>query len=252
MCWMQLGCLQAVHRIFTWQCCATWKTCWSSTTSWGLPSSWFSALFLSWEATRLWIAVTAALEPSDQKLAISLESIQVMQILHRKPLPSECHSRILNEAALGMRNRQNADMLLKVSNSLAPRVPASSRNQPLMPPRRRVSDGWHRVDGWLRLSLFWYTGLLDQSCLTIWPRSSSIAIVGLHFYKSKRPVKHWSISWPEEIMKIIWKGKSGLTAGPWLSHLARWKMDGELYLWLASSWKINRCSKMIMWFLPSS
>ena len=67
------------------------------------------------------IAVMAALEPSDQKLAICLESIQVMQILHEMPLPNARHSRILNEAALGMRNRQHADMLLKVSSSLAPR-----------------------------------------------------------------------------------------------------------------------------------
>lgn len=67
------------------------------------------------------IAVMAAVEPSDQKLAICLESVQVMQILHEMPLPNARHSRILNEAALGMRNRQHADMLLKVSNSLAPK-----------------------------------------------------------------------------------------------------------------------------------
>ena len=66
------------------------------------------------------IAVTAALGPSDQKLAICLESIQLMQILD-KPLPNERYSRTLKEAADRMRNRQTADMLLKVSDSLAPK-----------------------------------------------------------------------------------------------------------------------------------
>lgn len=90
----------------------------------------------------------AALKPSDQKLAICLESIQVMQILHEMPLPNARHSRILNEAALGMGNRQNADMLLKVSNSLAPKAFTPDAAIPELPesmPHRATSPRCRHV-----------------------------------------------------------------------------------------------------------
>ncbi len=87
-------------------------------------------------------AVAAALEPSHQKLAICLESIQVTQILHEMPLPNARHSQTLKEAASEMRNPEIADMLLKVSSSLAPKQ--------FMPPNCATSPGCRRAFiGWL-------------------------------------------------------------------------------------------------------
>jgi len=92
-------------------------------------------------------AVAAALEPSHQNVAICLESIQVTQILHEMPVPNVRYSRILKEAALEMRNGQNAGMLLKVSNCLAPKQ--------FMPPNRATSPRCRPV------SIRW---LLPQLC----------------------------------------------------------------------------------------
>lgn len=61
-------------------------------------------------------------------------------------------------------------------------------------------------------------------------------------FKSKRPVKYWSISWPEEIVKVIWKGNSDFTPGPWLNPWAirevavtGRKMGCDLYLYVLVS-----------------
>lgn len=87
------------------------------------------------------ITVTAVLEPSHQKLAICLESIQVTQVLHKMPVPNVRYSQSLNEAALEMGNGQNAGMLLKISNSLAPKQ-FMPPNRATSPRRRRVSNRW--------------------------------------------------------------------------------------------------------------
>ena len=84
------------------------------------------------------MAVAAALEPFDQKLAICLESIQVMQILHEMPLLNPRHAQTLKEAVWEMRNGHAAGLLLKVSNCLAPTPP----NRAPSPRCRRVSIRW--------------------------------------------------------------------------------------------------------------
>ena len=141
------------------------------------------------------MAVTAALNPCDQKLAICLESIQVAQILHEMPVPNVRYSQTLNEAALEMRNGQNAGMLLKVSNCLAP--------EQSMPPNRATSPRCRRV------SIRW-RWLLPQLCV-----AAAVLLLGncTRFHQPAAPTRRMQLQPYRKALVATSCGLAGVTLG---------------------------------------